>query len=251
MMKDRRVALVTGAAQGIGFGVADRLGMLGHHVVLLDRDAASLAAAAEAFGDKGYSVSSLECDVASDASARDAISDVEKRFGRLDILINNAGISPSHGGYSQLVEDVPLEEWDRVLAVNLTGTFSMCRHALPLMKAGKWGRIVNFSSQGGRMRSLLSGAHYAATKAGLIGFTRVLAGQVGAHGITANCIAPGRIDTEQSRSFGDTDTYLNQLPVGRFGEAADIATGVEYLVSEGAGFVTGTVLDINGGFYMT
>jgi 3-oxoacyl-[acyl-carrier protein] reductase len=250
-MTDRRVALVTGAAQGIGFGVADRLATLGHHVVLLDRDAASLAVAAKEFGDKGYSVSSLECDVASDAFARDAISDVEKRFGRLDILINNAGISPSHGGYSQLVEDVPLEEWDRVLAVNLTGTFSMCRHALPLMKAGKWGRIVNFSSQGGRMRSLLSGAHYAATKAGLIGFTRVLAGQVGANGITANCIAPGRIDTEQSRSFGDTDTYLNQLPVGRFGEAADIASGVEYLVSEGAGFVTGTVLDINGGFYMT
>jgi NAD(P)-dependent dehydrogenase (short-subunit alcohol dehydrogenase family) len=249
-MTVQRVALVTGAAQGIGFGVAKRLGALGHHVVLFDRDAALLANAEQTLRDAGWDVSALEGDVASDQSAKDAVSLVETRFGRLDILINNAGVSPSHGGYSQLVEDVPLEEWDRVLAVNLTGTFYMCRHALPVMKAGKWGRIVNFSSQGGRMRSLLSGAHYAATKAGLIGFTRVLAGQVGAHGITANCIAPGRIDTEQSRSFGDTDTYLKQLPVGRFGEAADIASGVEYLVSEGAGFVTGTVLDINGGFYM-
>ncbi|WP_171905745.1 SDR family NAD(P)-dependent oxidoreductase [Sphingobium phenoxybenzoativorans] len=250
-MTGQRVALVTGAAQGIGYGVAQRLGALGHHVALFDRDTALLTQAEQTLRGEGLDVSALEGDVASDASVKEAIALVEKRFGRLDILINNAGISPSHGGYSQLVEDVPLEEWDRVLAVNLTGTFYMCRYALPLMKAGKWGRIVNFSSQGGRMRSLLSGAHYAATKAGLIGFTRVLAGQVGGHGITANCIAPGRIDTEQSRSFGDTDTYLKQLPVGRFGEAADIAAGVEYLVSDGAGFVTGTVLDINGGFYMT
>ena len=148
------------------------------------------------------------------------------------------------------MEETDVDEWQRVIAVNLTGTFLLCRAALPLMKRGGWGRIVNFSSQGGRMRSLLSGAHYAASKAGLIGFTRVLAGQVGGYGITANCIAPGRIDTEQSRSFGDVDTYLTQLPVGRFGEAADIAAGVEYLVSDGAGFVTGTVLDINGGFFM-
>ncbi|HEX7783011.1 MAG TPA: SDR family NAD(P)-dependent oxidoreductase [Sphingobium sp.] len=250
-MTEQRIALVTGAAQGIGHGVARRIAALGHHVALFDRDAALLAKAEGDLLAEGYQVTAIEGDVASDSSARNAIFQIEKRFGRLDILINNAGISPSHGGRSQLVEDVPLEEWDQVLAVNLTGTFLMCRHALPLMKANKWGRIVNFSSQGGRMRSLLSGAHYAATKAGLIGFTRVLAGQAGPHGITANCIAPGRIDTEQSRSFGDTETYLNQLPVGRFGEAADIAAGVEYLVSDGAGFVTGTVLDINGGFYMT
>jgi 3-oxoacyl-[acyl-carrier protein] reductase len=175
---------------------------------------------------------------------------VEGQFGRLDILVNNAGISPSHEGRSLDLEDMPVEEWDRVIAVNLTGTFLMCRAALPLMKRGKWGRIVNFSSQGGRTRSLLSGAHYAATKAGLIGFTRILAGQVGKHGITANCIAPGRIDTEQSRSFGDAAAYAAQLPVGRLGEPQDIAAGVEYLVSEGASFVTGTVLDVNGGYFM-
>lgn len=245
--RGERVALVTGAAQGIGRAVAERLAGLGHHVVLLDRDGDRLRAAV---ADIGAGTSAFVGDVVSDVCARDAVAFVERGWGRLEMLVNNAGISPSHGGRSLPVEHVPLEEWDRVIAVNLTGTFLMCRAALPLMKRGGWGRIINFSSQGGRTRSLLSGAHYAATKAGLIGFTRVLAGQVGTHGITANYIAPGRIDTEQSRSFGAADTYLPQMPVGRFGEAADIAAGVEYLVSQGAGFVTGTVLDINGGFFM-
>lgn len=250
MTDNKRVALVTGAAQGIGRGVADRLATLGHHMVLLDTDENLLDATCMQMRDAGLAVSGFVGDVAHADSVERAIAAIEQSHGRLDILINNAGISPSHGGRSAAIEDMDIAEWDQVLAVNLTGTFLMCRTALPLMKRGGWGRIVNFSSQGGRMRSLLSGAHYAATKAGLIGFTRVLAGQAGQYGITANCIAPGRIDTEQSRSFGDTDTYLNQLPMGRFGDAADIATGVEYLVSEGAGFVTGTILDINGGFFM-
>ncbi|AUW59571.1 hypothetical protein C1T17_17290 [Sphingobium sp. SCG-1] len=133
-----------GAAQGIGLDVAKRLGELGHKVMLFDRDAALLAQAKHDLDVMGLDVSAFEGDVASDSSAQDAVAGIERELGRLDILINNAGISPSHGGYSQLVEDVPLEEWDRVLAVNLSGTFYMCRHALPMMKAGKWGRIVNF-----------------------------------------------------------------------------------------------------------
>ncbi len=249
-MAEKRVAMVTGAAQGIGRGVAERLAGLGHHVVLFDLDPTALEAARRAIAATGGEVSAFEGDVASAVSTEAAIRFMEAQEGRLEILINNAGISPSHGGRSLDLEDIDIAEWDRVLAVNLTGTFLMCRAALPLMKRGKWGRIVNFSSQGGRTRSLLSGAHYAATKAGLIGFTRILAGQVGRHGITANCIAPGRVDTEQSRSFGDTDTYLAQIPAGRFGVPGDIAAGVEYLVSPEAGFVTGAILDINGGFFM-
>ena len=249
-MDEQRVAMVTGAAQGIGRSVAQRLAGLRHHVVLLDRDSERLEETRSKMAAAGAEVSAVEGDVASLESVEQAIRLVERDKGRLDILINNAGISPSHEGRSLAIEDMDIAEWDNVLAVNLTGTFLMCRSALPLMKRGGWGRIVNFSSQGGRTRSLLSGAHYAATKAGLIGFTRVLAGQVGKHGITANIIAPGRIDTEQSRSFGDTDTYLSQMPAGRFGEGSDIATGVEYLVSPGAGFVTGAILDINGGFFM-
>ena len=245
-----RTALVTGAAQGIGYAVASQLAADGHNVVLVDVDGEQLAAAASRLENARYAVSAFQGDVASSQCAPDAVSQAERIFGGLHILINNAGISPSHSGRSQDLEDVPLAEWERVLAVNLTGPFLFSRAALPLMKRAGWGRIVNFSSQGGRTRSLLSGAHYGATKAGLIGFTRVLAGQVGQHNITANCIAPGRIDTEQSRGFGDTAAFLEQVPVKRLGEPDDIAAGVRYLVSDQAGFITGAILDINGGFFM-
>ena len=249
-MTMKRTAVVTGAAQGIGQGVATRLAALGYHVVLIDRDDERLQETVRALADAGHSAAAITADIAMPDAVTKAVSTIERDSARLDILINNAGISPSHDGRAQDIEDMALDEWNQVIAVNLTGAFLMCRAALPVMRRGKWGRIVNFSSQGGRMRSQLSGAHYGASKAGLIGFTRVLAGQVGTYGITANCIAPGRIDTEQSRSFGDVDSYLDRLPMGRFGAADDIAAGVEYLVSERASFVTGTVLDINGGFFM-
>lgn len=245
-MSEQKVAIVTGAAQGIGQGLAVRLSALGHQVVMLDVNADRLARTAQEL--RGSLA--LRCDVADQSSVEAAVEQVDRAYGRIDILINNAGISPSHEGRSLPVEDTAIEEWHRVIAINLTGTFLMCRSALPIMKRGTWGRIVNFSSQGGRMRSKLSGAHYGATKAGIIGFTRVLAGQVGVNGITANCIAPGRIITPQSEGFGDKTSYTDDIPVGRLGDTGDIVAGVEYLISEHAGFVSGTVLDVNGGYFM-
>lgn len=245
-MSEQKVAVVTGAAQGIGQALAVRLSALGHQVVMLDVNADRLARTAQEL--RGSLA--LRCDVADQSSVEAAVEQVDRTYGRIDILINNAGISPSHEGRSLPVEDTAIEEWHRVIAINLTGTFLMCRSALPIMKRGTWGRIVNFSSQGGRMRSKLSGAHYGATKAGIIGFTRVLAGQVGVNGITANCIAPGRIITPQSEGFGDKTSYTDDIPVGRLGETGDIVAGVEYLISEHAGFVSGTVLDVNGGYFM-
>lgn len=245
-MSEQKVAVVTGAAQGIGQALAVRLSALGHQVVMLDVNADRLARTAQEL--RGSLA--LQCDVADQSSVEAAVEQVDRTYGRIDILINNAGISPSHQGRSLPVEDTAIEEWHRVIAINLTGTFLMCRSALPIMKRGTWGRIVNFSSQGGRMRSKLSGAHYGATKAGIIGFTRVLAGQVGVNGITANCIAPGRIITPQSEGFGDKTRYTDDIPVGRLGDTGDIVAGVEYLISEHAGFVSGTVLDVNGGYFM-
>jgi 3-oxoacyl-[acyl-carrier protein] reductase len=243
-MNEARVAVVTGAAQGIGRAVAERLAQTGHRLALLD--VKGLDAVADALPGS----LALRCDVADPASVEDCVGRIAAEWGHVDVLVNNAGISPSHGGRSLPVEETDIDEWHRVIAVNLTGTFLMCRAVLPVMKPRGWGRIVNFSSQGGRMRSRLSGAHYGATKAGVIGFTRVLAGQVGAHGITANCIAPGRIVTPQSEGFDDKGTYTDDIPVGRLGETDDIVAGVEYLISERAAFVTGTVLDVNGGFFM-
>lgn len=245
-MTETRHAVVTGAAQGIGRAIAERLSALGHSVALLDvnRDAV------EALSRDLPRSLALHCDVADTASVEAAVASLRQEWEGVDILINNAGISPSHHGRALPVEETDIDEWHRVIAVNLTGTFLMCRYLLPSMKPKGWGRIVNFSSQGGRMRSRLSGAHYGATKAGVIGFTRVLAGQVGTHGITANCIAPGRIVTPQSESFGDKTAYVDDIPAGRLGETDDIVAGVEYLISERAAFVTGTVLDVNGGFFM-
>lgn len=240
-------AVVTGAARGIGLGVARHLRALGHRVVLLDVEETALADAIET---SGGDVLSLRCDVSREADVRATFDRIAAEWGGVDILINNAGICPAHAGGAQRVEEIPLAEWDRVLGINLTGTFLCTRAVLPAMKAQNWGRIVNFSSMGGRTRSLLSGAHYGATKAGLIGFTRVLAGQVGPFGITANCIAPGRIDTAQSDDFGNLEPFLAQLPARRLGLPEDIASGVEYLVSDAASYVTGTVLDINGGHFM-
>lgn len=245
-----RTAIVTGAAQGIGFGVAERLALLGHRVHLIDIDARALARSIDELTDRGLAVCGSECDIADWDRVAASVAKIEDQHGPVEILINNAGGSISHNGRAHAIDDMPIGEWQRVVAVNLTGAFHMCRACLPAMKRGGWGRIVNFSSQGGRMRSLLSGAAYAASKAGLIGFTRVLAGETGHFGITANCIAPGRIATAQSDSFDDATSFIASVPAGRIGEVTDIAAGVAYLVSEEASFVTGTVLDINGGFFM-
>lgn len=242
-----RIAVVTGAARGIGLGIARHLDARGYRVVLLDMDENALA---QAMAGLRRDALSLRCDVADEMAVAQAFDQILARCGTVDILVNNAGICPAHEGGAQPVEEMSIDEWRRVLDVNLTGTFLCSRAAIPAMKRGGWGRIVNFSSMGGRMRSLLSGAHYGATKAGLIGFTRVLAGQLGPFGITANCIAPGRIDTAQSDDFGNMAPFLAQLPARRLGLPEDIAAGVEYLVSDAAGYVTGTVLDINGGHYM-
>jgi 3-oxoacyl-[acyl-carrier protein] reductase len=242
-----RVAVVTGAARGIGIGIARHLDARGYRVALLDLDEGALAEAATGLRPAALA---LRCDVADENAVAATFDRIVADCGTVDILVNNAGICPSHAGGAQPVEDMSLAEWNRVIDVNLTGTFLCSRAAIPAMKRGGWGRIVNFSSMGGRMRSLLSGAHYGATKAGLIGFTRVLAGQLGPFGITANCIAPGRIDTAQSDDFGNMAPFLAQLPARRLGLPEDIAAGVEYLVSDAAGYVTGTVLDINGGHYM-
>ena len=250
----QRVALVTGAARGLGLAIARRLGELGHPVVLADL--ADLAqASAQQLRAEGLDASALSLDVA-DAEAVRALPAQLAALGphweRLAILVNNAGISPKTEGRKRPVAQMPLDEWQRVLAVNLTGAFLVTQACLPALCARGWGRVVMLTSQAARTRTPVPGAHYAASKAGLTGLARVLAGEVAAHGVTVNCVAPGRIASAMTQAVDPaTNAALAALiPVGRLGRPEEVAAAVAFLASDGASYLTGATLDVNGGNFM-
>jgi 3-oxoacyl-[acyl-carrier protein] reductase len=247
----RRIALVTGAAGGIGAKIASRLAGDGHHVLFLDVQPV-VAETAAALRAEGLSAEHKVCDITDEAAVGALFADIERTHGRLDILVNNAGISPKHDGRSLTAENTPLDEWLSVINVNLTAPFLLCRAAAPLMRKRGWGRIVNMASLAGRTRSIVSGAHYSASKAGLIGFSRMFAGEVANAGITVNCVAPGAIDAGLAQRLdpGLTDNYASRIPVGRIGKPEEVAALVAFIVSEQTAFITGATFDINGGYLM-
>jgi 3-oxoacyl-[acyl-carrier protein] reductase len=247
----RRVALITGAAGGIGASISSRLAADGHHVMLLDVQPA-VAETAAALRDRGLAAEHKICDITSEAAVQELFADIERTHGRLDILVNNAGISPKHDGRSLTAENTPLDEWLAVINVNLTAPFLLCRAAAPLMRKQQWGRIVNMASLAGRTRSIVSGAHYSASKAGLIGFSRMFAGEVAKTGITVNCVAPGAIQAGLGAQLNPalTETYASRIPVGRIGKPEEVAALVSFIASEETAFITGATFDINGGYLM-
>lgn len=245
-----RVAIVTGAAGGIGLAAARRLCEAGHRVLLVDRDADRLVEA-EA-GLARDQVARLAIDIAANGGPAAIREAALAKWGALSILVNNAAVAPKVDGLSPGLLATADELWDEVQSVNLRAVFRLCREVLPVMKQAGWGRVVNIASLAGRTRSLIAGPAYMASKAGLLGLTRSIAAEFAAFGITANCIAPGRIET---RIAAQTDAavnagYLTQIPVRRFGTADEVAAAICYLAGEDAGFVTGAVLDINGGLFM-
>lgn len=245
-----RVAIVTGAAGGIGLAAARRLCEAGHRVLLVDRDADRLAEA-EA-GLARHQVARLAIDIAADHAPAAVREAALAKWRALSILVNNAAVAPKVDGRSPGLLDTGDALWDEVQSVNLRAVFRLCREVLPVMKQAGWGRVVNIASLAGRTRSLIAGPAYMASKAGMLGLTRSIAAEFAAFGVTANCIAPGRIDT---RIAAQTDAgvnagYLTQIPVRRFGTADEVAAAVCYLAGEDSGFVTGAVLDINGGLFM-
>lgn len=247
---NRRVALVTGAGRGIGRAIALTLARQGADVVVVDlegRRADSVAAEVRALGRNAIAHA---CDVADHRAAAAAVEATVRGLGALHILVNNAGIGqPSH--FHELTE----AEWDRVLGVHLKGGFNFAKAAVPAMQAAGWGRIVSISSMnakhGGGPQSF-SRTAYAAAKAGILGLMRGLAKEL-APTITANAVCPGVIDTELAKSLTRGEhapAILGAIPMGRFGRPEDIAAAVAFLVSDEAGYITGEVMDVNGGLYV-
>ncbi len=237
------VALVTGAGRGIGADVARALASLGWSVAVNDVDAAAAQSVAESLQAEGARAAVVAGDVSRPGPADAVVEAAREALGGLDVLVNNAGI----GGTGTRLQDLTLEAWDEMLRVDLTSVFLMCKAALPLLTQGG-GRIVNVSSVTA-FAGVAGSTHYAAAKAGVVGFSKALAHEVAADRVTVNVVAPGLIDTAMARRRG-IDHQRDRVLWPRIGRTADVAHAVAYLTSEGAEFVTGQVLHVNGGAYM-
>ncbi|MEO9230744.1 MAG: SDR family NAD(P)-dependent oxidoreductase [Devosia sp.] len=246
-----RVAIVTGAAGGIGLGITRTLARRGARVVAVDCSSAVHEAAA-ALAREGCEVSGWQLDVTQEEGVRELIAAASKSYGRLDILVNNAAIHPKNKGERNGAALIDTQQWQAVMAVNLTAVFVLCREALPVMQAGGWGRVINITSRAGRAPVATAGAHYAASKAGMIGLTRILATECAPFGITLNCVAPGRIASPlTNQGSEERQRQLNAtIPVGRIGTVDEVGHTVSFLAGDEAAYLTGAVIDINGGTFM-
>ncbi|HSB71707.1 MAG TPA: 3-oxoacyl-[acyl-carrier-protein] reductase [Candidatus Methylomirabilis sp.] len=243
-----KVALVTGGSRGIGQAVAEALAQAGAAVTLCARHGEAAAEAAKAIEACGGQALGVAADVGRAEDAERLVAACIDRFGRLDILVNNAGIT--RDGLILRMKD---EDWDQVLGVNLDGAFRCSRAALrPLLKQKQGGRIINISSVVGSMGNV-GQANYVASKAGLMGLTRALARELASRAITVNAVAPGFIETEMTAGLPDQVKQAQhaQIPLGRFGTAREVAAVVAFLASEGAAYITGQVIHVNGGMWLS
>jgi 3-oxoacyl-[acyl-carrier protein] reductase len=241
-----RIALVTGASQGIGRACALELAKAGATVALAARNEAKLAEVAAEITAAGGQAAAFTLDVAGEDSIKSGAKAILDRYGKVEILVNNAGITRDG-----LMMRMKRADWDDVLATNLTGAFLLTQALLPAMLRNRWGRVINITSVVGRTGQA-GQVNYAASKAGLIGFTRSLAREVASRNITVNAVAPGYIETPMTAVLDEKQraAMMAQIPLGRAGTDLEIAQSVAFLASDAAAYVTGHVLDVNGGMFM-
>jgi 3-oxoacyl-[acyl-carrier protein] reductase len=241
-----RTALVTGASQGIGAGIAEGLAEAGARVVLAARSTERLEALAGALAARGLEARALALDVSLAETVGEQIGALPEDWAQIDILVNNAGITDDN-----LLARMGVEQWERVLRVNLTSAYAVTKAVLRGMMRRRWGRVVSVSSVVGLMGNA-GQSNYCASKAGLIGFSKSLARELASRGITVNVIAPGYITTAMTAEMSEAnrERFAQSIPLGRCGTVEDIAAAAVYLASEEAGYVTGHVLNVSGGLYI-
>ena len=242
-----RVAIVTGAAQGIGNVMAKMLATNGMNVAIIDVNLEKAKTAAAALDGKPAKVTAFGCDITDNASIADMVKAVAATFGQIDVVVNCAGIAAT-----TKVQDVTRAEWDKMLAVNLGGTFFVTQAALPYLQKSKAGRVINIGSNAGRMGGYETSMAYTASKGGVLAITFGLARQFAPWNITVNAVCPSTVQTDMAQMFTPEAmaTLKARIPLGRLCKPEDPAAAVCYLASEEAGFVTGLLLDVNGGMYM-
>ncbi|MFQ6065925.1 MAG: SDR family NAD(P)-dependent oxidoreductase [bacterium] len=242
-----KIAVVTGGARGIGKAIAQALAKEDAQVILCDLDYKSVQNTANDIRNQGFATSAVKMDVSCSKEVKRVFEDILNKHARVDILINNAGICSLTP-----FEDISEEEWDKVISVNLKGTFLCCQAVMRAMISQRGGKIVNIASLAGKVGGILVGAHYSAAKAGIICLTKSLAKRMALYEVNVNAVAPGPIKTEMTEVWpeNEKEKFRRLIPLGDFGNPEDVAETVLFLVSDRARFITGEIIDVNGGALM-